>query len=401
MPDTPTPPPPGSAGGVSAGPPPEAVRGIRAIQRSLGMMPRDHELIRAAHPRIAHHIQAWVDNFYARILSDPVSAKLLSDEGRVIRLKRSLFAWFDEVFTLPFDDDYERARAHIGQAHVRIGMPPYLMVTAMSAIRRDALHSIREAYEDDPKTARETAHAISKLFDMELALMLDTYRRQERKLMRQKERAIYAERAVRRLADSQRDQLDAALCYVELAGSEDDASRTRYLVKLRDLLLELGRTGQPLRTQGLFAVAPPREVKLRDLCTLARDRVGLDPQSRIQAEVEPEDLSLRIHEEAVQLALEELVQNAVTHGAGGDIHIGIRRGAEPDGVEIRVRDAGPGWDAQIEALRDVYARGIGLGLSFCELVADLHQGKLEIFHPRDGGAGVLMTLRELQGEGAA
>ena len=380
--------------------PPDAVRGIRAIRRSLGLTERDQELIRAAHPRVAHDLQRWVDNFYTRLLSDPVSAKLIADEGRVIRLKRSLFAWFDEVFTLPFDDDYERARANIGQTHVRIGMPPYLMVTAMSGIRRDVLISIRETFEGDADTARRTATAITKLFDMELALMLDTFRRQERKLMRQKERAIYAERAVRRLADSQRDQLDAALCYVELAGSEDADVRGRYLVKLRDLLLELGRSGQPLRTPGLFSVAPPREVSLLAMVTLARDRIGLEPQTKIRMDVEPEGLALRIHEEAVQLALEELLQNAVTHGAGGDVHLDVRPlGA--DKVLIEVRDVGPGWDAHIGSLRDIYARGIGLGLSFCELVADLHQGKLELFEPEGGGAGVRMTLCALEVEGDA
>ncbi|MDJ0973770.1 MAG: protoglobin domain-containing protein [Planctomycetota bacterium] len=376
------------------------MRGIRAIRRSLGFTDRHQELIRAAHPRIAQDLQTWVDNFYARLLSDPVSAALISDEGRVIRLKRSLFAWFDEVFTLPFDDDYERARANIGQTHVRIGMPPYLMVTAMSGIRRDALKSIRAAYADEQETARQTAHAISMLFDLELALMLDTYRRQERKLMRQKERAIYAERAVRRLADSQRDQLDAALCYVELAGSEDPDARRRYLVKLRDLLLELGRTGQPLRTPGLFAVAPPREASLYAMVTLARDRIGHEPQMKVRVQVEPEDLTLRIHEEAVQLAIEELLQNAVTHGAGGDVHMDVRP-LETDLVELRVRDSGPGWDAHIQSLRDVYARGIGLGLSFCELVADLHQGKVDLFQPEGGGAGVVMTLRALTAEGDA
>ena len=116
--------------------------------------------------------------------------------------------------------------------------------------------------------------------------------------------------------------------------------------------------------------------------------------------VEPEELSLRIHEEAVQLAIEELLQNAVTHGAGGDVHVEARSLGD-DQVELRVRDSGPGWDAHIHSLRDVYARGIGLGLSFCELVADLHQGKLDLFQPEGGGAGVVMTLRALAADGDA
>ena len=62
-------------------------------------------------------------------------------------------------------------------------------------------------------------------------------------------------------------------------------------------------------------------------------------------------------------------------------------------ITIEVSDGGPGWDANIRHLRDLYAEKTGLGLSFCELVAELHDGTLEIFEAEGGGAGVRLILR--------
>lgn len=388
---------PRAAPPTEPGRPLAALRGIRAIRSSLGLGEREVALLREVGTQLAPQVPQWVDHFYTRLLTDPAAQAILNEEARVIRLKRSLIAWFDELFTLPFDEDYERTRTVIGQTHVRIDLPPYLMVTAMSAVRRDVVASVRELYRADPEAGEQRVRAVVAALDMELALMLEAYRRHERQLIRQKDRAIYAERAVRRLADTQRNQVDAALCFLELADGASGPERKGFLTQLRDLLRELGRSGQPLRRTGLVGMAAPSPVRVAKLCRLALDNVSFDPQTPVQVGVDPDDLEMVVHEEAVRLAVEELLQNAATHGSGGEVRLSVRHEQDLGRFVIEVLDAGPGWDANIDHLRDVYARGIGLGLSFCELVAELHSGTVEIFRAETGGAGVALVLHDLNG----
>ena len=110
----------------------------------------------------------------------------------------------------------------------------------------------------------------------------------------------------------------------------------------------------------------------------------------------PPDAPLVLREEAVRFAVEELIQNAATHGAGGVVQLEARCDPQLGLVTIEVRDSGAGWNESVRHLRDVYAQSRGLGLSYCELVAELHEGALEIFRAPGGGAGVRLQLQEVR-----
>ena len=155
---------------------------IPALRHSLGFGVADEALVRTAAPRLGPEVDGWVERFYARLVVDPVAMAILRDESRVLRLKRSLVAWFLEIFSLPLDEGYERARRDIGIVHVRIGMPLYLMVTAMGGLRRDVRDSVVRLWADDGAQAERVADALSKVLDLELALMLECYRRRQREL---------------------------------------------------------------------------------------------------------------------------------------------------------------------------------------------------------------------------
>ena len=87
---------------------------IQLFRRGLGLGEREEALVREVAPRLAGEVPHWVEAFYVRLVVDPVAMALLKDEGSVIRLKRSLIAWFFELFSPPYDAAYEQ----IGRAHV-------------------------------------------------------------------------------------------------------------------------------------------------------------------------------------------------------------------------------------------------------------------------------------------
>ena len=168
--------------------------GIDSIRRSLQFGPQEEALLRAAAPRLLPEIPGWTERFYARVAVDPVAMALLKDEGRIIRLKRSFGAWLQELFALPFDAAYERARAGIGRTHVRIEMPQYLMVTSMGAVRRDAAESVARLWAAEPETGRRVMSALDQVLDLELALMLEQYRRRSREVAHEVDRALFTQR---------------------------------------------------------------------------------------------------------------------------------------------------------------------------------------------------------------
>lgn len=61
-------------------------------------------------------------------------------------------------------------------------------------------------------------------------------------------------------------------------------------------------------------------------------------------------------------AASELARNALEHGGGGDVTIGVLTDGSRQGVELVVRDGGPGIEDTEAALRDGYTTGRGLGL---------------------------------------
>lgn len=368
----------------------EPALGIGAIRRSLGFGREEELLLREAGRVLASYIPRCVDSFYVKLIGDPVAMRLLKDDGRIVRLKRSLGAWLHELFTLPFDERYENARQAIGATHVRIGMPAFLMITAMGHLRYQMGEEVDRALERDGSPNPRVRRALELALDMELALMIEAYRRSERTMARRRDRAVYAERAARRMALVLMDRAEAALCYVELAASRPKEAAGA-LLKLRDLMSGIARFDRRMHARSRLAISRVDTMRVRELVAHALADVSTDPGTPVTVNVDPPDLTVTLQPEAVQLAIEELLQNAATHASGGQILVNCHRDGE--NLVCEVLDEGPGWPSSIKSFEDIFTLGSGLGLSFCELVAELHDGRIELLRREQGGAGVRLTLQ--------
>jgi len=223
---------------------------IHAIRRGLEFTDREEALVREISPRLIPEVPLWVDRFYARLVVDPVAFPLLSSEAVVIRLKRALSAWLLEMFSLPYDESYERARAGIGRTHVAIGMPQHLMVSAMGGIRRDIEDGVDRLFAADAGTAQRARHAVGKLLDLELALMLGQYRRRTLEIVHETGRAAGARRVAGRLSEATRNEIDAAMCWAELLRrAPEGPERDRFASRLLDALSDVSRAGESARTR--------------------------------------------------------------------------------------------------------------------------------------------------------
>ena len=368
-------------------------RGLAAIRRSLALDDASVDRVRAFADVIRRHVPQWVEAFYRQMLLDPVAQGLLEDDGRVVRLKRSMAGWFDEILSVPLDETYEKTRAAIGVAHVRIGMPPFLMVTGMSYLRAQVIETLAVDTDRSEALPADVLGIFSRMLDMELALMLEAYRRHDRQRRRETDRSVYAERALRNIAMNRRDRVDAALCYAELALELTEGEANAHILKLRAILRDLGSPHVSMPVAEMPSDMVPHVVGIRDLCQRALDNVELDAATRVTITC-PKDLRLRVHDEPLRLGLEELLQNAANHGGGGNIHMVVTPLSVPRSFSIEVHDEGPGW-TWLEDGQRMEIGGMRLGLAFCELVAELHAGNLEMFTSTTGGAGVRLALQAL------
>jgi two-component system sensor histidine kinase HydH len=350
---------------------------------------------------MAPHFRPIIDDFYDTIAAHPgARSAITGGPAQIERLKGSLVRWIDELFRGPHDEAYFERRARIGRIHVLIDLPQAYMFTAMDRIRVRASDVLGTALKDDLEASQRAHTAMHQIMDIELAIMLETYR----------EDLLIKNRTAERLATI--GQFAAGIGH-ELRNPLGVVETSVFLVRQR--LGQLGvEDGGVARHLDKIAVEVKRSNKtINDLLELARSRplrrtavpvrawveqtVGL---SNLPAEVDvstdvPDDLSVDADGDQLGRLLSNLLINASQAMDGrGAISIDGRR--QSDEVWIRVRDDGPGIPAELrqrvfEALFTTKAKGSGLGLALCRRIAEAHGGTV-LLEPATRGASFMITI---------
>ena len=238
-------------------------------------------------------------------------------------------------------------RCRIGRVHVRIGLPQHYMFGAMDVLRLETLHVVDEMRTLDRKTSWDARAAVNRILDLELAIMLHTYRED---LEAQRMAAVGTLTAG--LSHEIRNPLNAAglqLAVLErrlrrLPAPEQTAA-LKPLILVRD---EIRRLDHLL--EDLLQYARPRQLERQpvDMATLVQRVAQLlvsDADSRgvtIARSVEP-NLAASGDEARLREVVMNLVLNALDASErGSEVRIKGRR-LGPVEIELSVEDDGPGW----------------------------------------------------------
>ncbi len=198
-------------------------------------------------------------------------------------------------------------------------------------------------------------------------------------------------------------------------GALDDAGRAAALAqviagvdratRLTARLLDLARL-DPGVDQDAVARVP-----LRQPVTLACDELAREAGARavtLGNEV-PEDVHVLAHPESLLMALRNLLENAVRHGASpGTVRVAARR-LDPATVEITVEDDGPGIPRALHGVVQrrfgrapgTRAPGSGLGLAIVARVAQVHRATLALGERAGGGLRVELHWPAAEGADTA
>lgn len=148
----------------------------------VGFTEADEHRLRALWPAVSTRIEPIVDRFYARILANPNARMVFRDEAQIVRQKRTLRLWIEELLVGPRDVMYVAHRERVGQVHVEVGLPARYMFAAMNVIREHLCEIARETMP--PEVAVGVCRAVDRAADIDLAIMTGTYveQREERQL---------------------------------------------------------------------------------------------------------------------------------------------------------------------------------------------------------------------------
>jgi signal transduction histidine kinase len=367
------------------------------LKRYVGWGEADERALRALHPVAQPHFPEIARVFYDTILGHEEARKSLTGgESQVGHLRITLQRWMDELLRGPWDEAYFANRERIGRYHVRISLPQHYMFGAMNVVRRELNAVVDANWLDRPAELAATRMALGRILDLELAIMLHTYR----------EDLLAQHARVERLST-----------FGQLVGSIGHDLRNPLGVIETSLFILRGRMGQDDRAKKhldrigeQLGVANGIITNLLDMIRnrpLAREPVKLDAtvQAAADAVQRPEAVSfaaegldgLEVQGDPVQLrqVFVNLLGNAFDAASpAGEVRV---RAAREDGaVAVAVEDTGPGVDGTtlrrlFEPLITTKDKGIGLGLALVKRIVERHGGTVG-YEPRPGG-GARFTVR--------
>jgi signal transduction histidine kinase len=118
-------------------------------------------------------IDSHVSDFYAQIIRHEAARRVISGPEQIKRLQQSLKAWIIDLFSSKHDEAFVARRRAVGLRHVQIGLDSIWVSAAMSRLRDRILQSLAARYSGH--RFAEVSSAISRLVDLDLALIQDAY----------------------------------------------------------------------------------------------------------------------------------------------------------------------------------------------------------------------------------
>ena len=366
------------------------------LKRYVDFDDRDQSALRAAYPTLQPHFQRISEKFYDRILTHEGARKALEGgESMVGRLKVTLVAWMGYLLQGPWDEKYFETRARIGRVHVRIALPQHYMFGAMNVIRREFGDVIERDLEGELRA--DVRRAVNKIIDLELAIMLHTYREDLLSQQARVERLSTFGQLVGSIGHELRNPLGVIESSVYILrkqlGAQPNAAK--HLDRIGE---QLGLASHiisdlldMIRDRPLQADPVPLGEVLRD----AASAVAFTEARRLHLHgLEDLGLVLGDRNQLRQVFVNLLENAAQAVGESGEVFVeAARTGGK---ISVGIEDTGPGLAPNVrqrlfEPLITTKARGIGLGLPLVKRIVERHGGTIA-HRPRGKGARFVVEL---------
>ncbi len=377
---------------------------VEELKRYVRFGAEDERALRALHAVAVPRLEAIADVFYARILDhDGARQALVGGESQVGHLKVTLRAWLDSLLSGPWDDAYWEGRRRIGRVHVRIGLPQHYMFGAMNVVRVELANLAYEAFQPEPPTLQRVRNALGKILDLELAVMLNTYRDDLLAHQARVERLATFGQLVGSIGHDLRNPLGVieTSLYILRGRVGEDARAAKHLDRIGEQLQIANGIISNLLDMIRSRPLAKEPVRLAEVVSGAAGSVKRP--DGVSIALEALDALPPVDGDPVQLrqVLLNLLENAV-YAASPQGVVTVRGRCADGALELDVEDTGPGVDPAtrlrlFEPLITTKERGIGLGLALVKRIAERHGGTVSYSDRPGGGARFTVRLPASQG----
>jgi len=368
------------------------------LKRYVRFSAEDEAALRALHPLAKPEFQRISEVFYQRILEHEEARKaLIGGESAVGRLRHKLVEWMDQLLSGPWEEAYYEQRSRIGRKHVDIALPQHYMFGAMNVLRQELNGVIDRAFVADPERLRFTRVAVGKILDIELAVMLHTYREDLLSQQARAERLATFGQLVGSIGHELRNPLGVmeSSLYILKSRLPDDERAHKHVNRLTEQVQIANTIVTDLLDMIRDKPLAAGQVEIRAVLEAAASQLGmrLDLASLAALpEVEGDGGQLR-------QVFVNLLQNAL-QAAGPEGVVSVEGALEESGVALAVQDTGPGVDETtrrrlFEPLITTREKGIGLGLALVKRIVERHGGTIA-YEPRGAGARFVVRLPLVQ-----
>ncbi|MCK4659109.1 MAG: ATP-binding protein [Phycisphaerae bacterium] len=381
------------------------------LKRYVGFGDDDAANLRKLGKALKPGLGRITDHFYERLIADADAAAILEESGvGKDQFKPALCRWMEHLFTGQYDDAHFERVAGIGRSHVRVHLPQQYMIIAMNVVRTELSKAV---YALGLPNSAEAGLSLSKVLDLELAVMLDSYREEYSQKVRQAERQRMKQRLeeVSHLANV--GELAASLAHeiknplagisgaIQVIGTALDPEDPHREI-ISEILSQIDRLDRTVRDLLVYARPKPPSRTRKNLANVIQRTLKF-----LRQEPALRDLPIRcrgverpiyaaIDESQVEQVISNLVLNA-SHACerGGEVSIALS--ADRRQVCIEVRDTGQGMtrDSLQRAFEPFFttkAKGTGLGLAICKRIVEAHEGQMTISSTEGKGTRVCIQL---------
>jgi two-component system sensor histidine kinase HydH len=371
------------------------------LKRYVSFSPEDERALRELHGVVREHFPHIAEVFYARILEHEGSRTALEGgESQVGHLKGSLLLWMDQLLRGPWDEAYYQLRCRIGRVHVRIALPQHYMFGAMNVLRREFNALIDRHYRERPEKLASARRALSKMLDLELAIMLHTYREDLLTQQARNERLSTFGQLVGSIGHELRNPLgviETSLFILKGRMQAGDERTAKHLDRIGEQVAIANRIVSDLLDMIRDRPLKQEPVRLEDVWQSALSVIQRPSQVSLNARGLAELPEVQGDPHQLRQVFVNLLENAIQAvGEAGSVELTAT--ALPDALELVFEDSGPGVSDAIrrrlfEPLMTTKARGIGLGLPLVKRILERHGGSIA-YEPRsEGGSGARFLLR--------
>ncbi|MCO4773054.1 MAG: hypothetical protein KDA24_23675 [Deltaproteobacteria bacterium] len=369
------------------------------MKRYVGFGEADERCLRRLHAAAAGDLQSMLDSFYATIDAHPSAARVFGEAGgNLERQRKTLAQWTLDCLSGPWDVDYLMRRRAIGLAHVRHQLPQRYMLLAMNIVRRWLGSLAFKVCADDMEALQATIAAIDRLLDIELALMLGTYRDDLMSRMQRQERlATIGEMSagIHHELKNPLAAIDATLFALgERRAVRADPGSRELLVRATTNTARASEIISDLLSFARLRSPASRPTPVDALVRTAVGRVTLPATCRLSLDLDPALPPIAVDGAQIEQVLVNIIENAIDACADGGMVRVVTRLADAH-VRIAVFDNGTGIETGhiervFEPLFSTKPEGIGLGLSLSRNLVQANRGALELVS--DEGEGTTVTI---------